>query len=470
MKKILTIFILLMLIGTVSYAAEPNYTDGIMLIANSQDVIVEYGRHYGLSNLLKDTDGTLIKNGTAYAPLDMFSYLYSRYDTVTCENGIYSTKIFNRDLVIDAGYSEILFDGKTDKIDCFEKDGILYVPVRWFGENILDLAVVWNDGKILLCNKTLSDKNVEYTFKKYSEYAEEYSLGSEGWTTEVLRMESNNLNIGDNYSSYDSGTRQYDWFARTSCIVMDGYLPTIDLSSHSLGFLDSSLNFTKAVDADMDYYDITALMAPRCGWALVARDLATADEGFISEVGFYAYLKGDSFVDKDGNVLTVQFDEIVDDNYVAYESLRAVDEFYDGIALMTSKELSQDYDMLDRGKKDFNECLKRYIYFVNTDGELVGTINSNKYECSSETYDWDMYSTIGFGKYRFSNGLLPVHEKSTGKWGYVNKLGELAIECKFDSAKSFESGVADVELDGQKYCIDIYGNLTVPRANDKPFV
>jgi hypothetical protein len=37
--------------------------------------------------------------------------------------------------------------------------------------------------------------------------------------------------------------------------------------------------------------------------------------------------------------------------------------------------------------------------------------------------------------------------KSRGKYGYLDKLGKLAVPCKFGSAEPFKEGVAPVSLD-----------------------
>jgi len=40
--------------------------------------------------------------------------------------------------------------------------------------------------------------------------------------------------------------------------------------------------------------------------------------------------------------------------------------------------------------------------------------------------------------------LFPV--KEGGKWGYVNREGEVAIEAKYDQAEAFREGLAVVEM------------------------
>jgi hypothetical protein len=55
----------------------------------------------------------------------------------------------------------------------------------------------------------------------------------------------------------------------------------------------------------------------------------------------------------------------------------------------------------------------------------------------------------------FSDGLAAV--KRDGKWGYVNKAGEIAIECKFDQVGPFRQGKANALLGGRDVVIDRRG-------------
>jgi hypothetical protein len=76
----------------------------------------------------------------------------------------------------------------------------------------------------------------------------------------------------------------------------------------------------------------------------------------------------------------------------------------------------------------------RFGYF-NTDGETIKP----------------QFSNAG----QFSQGLAPV--AVDGRWGYVNKTGELTIKPQFDSALRFSRGVARVKIDGRWRHIDKRG-------------
>ena len=55
-----------------------------------------------------------------------------------------------------------------------------------------------------------------------------------------------------------------------------------------------------------------------------------------------------------------------------------------------------------------------------------------------------------------SDGLAPA--KVGGKWGFVQADGAFAIEPRFDEAKSFEQGLAEVHIGKRMAYIDREGN------------
>ena len=62
-------------------------------------------------------------------------------------------------------------------------------------------------------------------------------------------------------------------------------------------------------------------------------------------------------------------------------------------------------------------------------------------------------------------GAIPV--KRDGKWGYVNKEGDLVIPCQWDDAWRFsQAGLAIVTLDGKRGFIDRTGRVVVPTIWD----
>ena len=58
----------------------------------------------------------------------------------------------------------------------------------------------------------------------------------------------------------------------------------------------------------------------------------------------------------------------------------------------------------------------------------------------------------------FSQGLEPVLSRETGKWGYLNGRGEVALPVQYDKAYPFENGLAWVCLGNRCGYIDLAGN------------
>ena len=63
--------------------------------------------------------------------------------------------------------------------------------------------------------------------------------------------------------------------------------------------------------------------------------------------------------------------------------------------------------------------------------------------------------------------LKPSKDKSTKKYGYVNKAKEWVIDAQFDKAKKFDEGIAEVILDGKVGLINETGSyLTEPKYDN----
>ena len=84
--------------------------------------------------------------------------------------------------------------------------------------------------------------------------------------------------------------------------------------------------------------------------------------------------------------------------------------------------------------------------YINYAGELVLDLMNSKYS--------------SFGS--FCDGLAPVKDAFSGKWGYINTSGEEVIPCRYDFAHYFTDGYAGVEKDDKFGLIDKAGNLVIP--------
>ena len=98
------------------------------------------------------------------------------------------------------------------------------------------------------------------------------------------------------------------------------------------------------------------------------------------------------------------------------------------------------YDEIDQGFN--NDGLARF----NKSGK-TGLINQEGKEVIPPIYD-ELYA--------FRNGLAPV--KLDGKIGFIDKENNVVIPIKYDMASFFShDGLANVELDGQRFKIDRRG-------------
>jgi hypothetical protein len=62
---------------------------------------------------------------------------------------------------------------------------------------------------------------------------------------------------------------------------------------------------------------------------------------------------------------------------------------------------------------------------------------------------------------KFSEGLLAVKNIESGKWGYINKRGDIVIKCKYDVASDFSQGLAFVRKGDNCYYIDNQGKIII---------
>lgn len=161
---------------------------------------------------------------------------------------------------------------------------------------------------------------------------------------------------------------------------------------------------------------------------------------------------GDKYglIDKNGNFLLILDKDI-----------KSCSNFLNGLARVSL------------GENSFN--------IINKEGNFI--LNSNKFnvsvnedEVENQTYilikgennykDWYICDSQGHKigiecdsiLSGFNNGLCPV--KFNGKWGYMDKKGNLVIDTIYDMAKVFtEEGIARVKKDSTEYFIDKSGKI-----------
>ena len=59
----------------------------------------------------------------------------------------------------------------------------------------------------------------------------------------------------------------------------------------------------------------------------------------------------------------------------------------------------------------------------------------------------------------FNDGLCPVQDAKSGKWGYINNKGEVVIPYKFDTATVFQNRVAECMMGDDFLWVDQIGTL-----------
>ena len=59
----------------------------------------------------------------------------------------------------------------------------------------------------------------------------------------------------------------------------------------------------------------------------------------------------------------------------------------------------------------------------------------------------------------FNDGLCPVYNNSKGKWGYINRTGEVVIDYKFDEASVFKNRIAECMMGDDFVWVDQIGTI-----------
>lgn len=141
--------------------------------------------------------------------------------------------------------------------------------------------------------------------------------------------------------------------------------------------------------------------------------------GMINQNG--EFLFQDEFEKEPTSVVNGVFVVKEGDTYSIYEAIEKPKVIADGF-----KEIGMLNDKLIPAVKD-----RERISIINQDGEQVFILNPHN---GKEIEACD---------YKFSDGLLAVKNED-GKWGYVNKKGEMVITPKYDYYTPFSDGLAVV--------------------------
>jgi hypothetical protein len=113
---------------------------------------------------------------------------------------------------------------------------------------------------------------------------------------------------------------------------------------------------------------------------------------------------------------------------------------------MNGKYILKPY-IVDNGPDNFSEGLARYV-----DNNRIGFMNESGAKIITATFDFVLPFSDGLAA--FCVGCKQVsqdeyHRIEGGKWGYINKTGEIAVDPEYDKADSFQNGMAEV-IKGEK--------------------
>ena len=128
-------------------------------------------------------------------------------------------------------------------------------------------------------------------------------------------------------------------------------------------------------------------------------------------------------------------------------------------------------------EKYINSTIEGYKYILEIDGneinftdskkrtEFLETINNFYIDEVSKSFNTDELPVVNLWTIcestgDFHEGLAKVQKN--GKWGFVNKHGEIIIPCEYDDVGDFHEGLARVQKDGKYGFIDKNGIEVIP--------
>lgn len=170
------------------------------------------------------------------------------------------------------------------------------------------------------------------------------------------------------------------------------------------------------------------------------------------------------FIDKTGKeVVSFKYDEIYDygntSSYLVWKgNLRKVkmNGLYGAINIEDGKEVIPcKYESIEYFYDDDIMRVARYGRY--------GLIDKTGKKVAPCIYDWiksfkEGLAVVAKEDYYWS-GNIRVHFGSEIKkeYGFIDKTGEEVIPCKYEDAKDFHDGIAEVKLDGKHFYINRYG-------------
>lgn len=163
------------------------------------------------------------------------------------------------------------------------------------------------------------------------------------------------------------------------------------------------------------------------------------------------------YMDKSGRIV-IEPKYIIAKPYGPYNIAAVADEKEWKYIDNTGKTILKPY-LFDNGPDYFKEGLSRYV-----ENNLIGFIDERyqiaikaQYEFVTSFYNNHATFCVGC-----KNVLLEEDseytKKAGGRWGVINKKGEVVLEAIYDNPIVFEEHKAEITLNGQTYYIDEFGN------------
>lgn len=205
----------------------------------------------------------------------------------------------------------------------------------------------------------------------------------------------------------------------------------------------------------------------------LARAKINGKFGVIDHLGnvIVPFTKNDLDISPDGitaavdqsNLYNVDFFSKTGKKLFNISSSNYVANFKDNIAV--KKLISGNYELIDTlGKLICNSGrLKPSLsgFTPYTDANYKKAIYLTTPDCKIKSY-----TQYIDGREFSENGLAAVKEASSGKWGYLNKNGDLIIPCIYDDVGNFFEGYALALFESKKILINANGKVIVNSEND----
>jgi len=163
------------------------------------------------------------------------------------------------------------------------------------------------------------------------------------------------------------------------------------------------------------------------------------------------------YMDKSGQIV-IEPKYIVAKPYGCYNIAAVADEIEWKYIDTTGKTILKPY-LFDNGPDYFKDGLSRYV-----ENNLIGFIDEKYQIAIKAQYEFvtpfhNNYATFCVGcKEVLLKGGSEHMKREGGRWGIINKKGEVVVEAIYDNPIVFEEHKAKVTLNGQTYYIDEFGN------------